>query len=101
MGPRSRDRGNDKQDAGRHAGIGASMGPRSRDRGNDQARACTRYVFKLQWGRDHVIAEIWLAYRALYAAPKLQWGRDHVIAEIPNVERLSGDVGGFNGAAIT
>ncbi len=60
----------------------ASMGPRSRDRGNVAETTYRRSLNPLQWGRDHVIAEI-LFFILLHRFRKeLQWGRDHVIAEI-------------------
>ena len=55
----------------------------------------------LQWGRDHVIAEL-NSRRAFATAPRwLQWGRDHVIAEFKTRELGHPGQGGFNGAAIT
>ena len=35
----------------------------------------------LQWGRDHVIAELIRVCRRAALGDQLQWGRDHVIAE--------------------
>ena len=55
----------------------------------------------LQWGRDHVIAELMELMTRLGVPKMLQWGRDHVIAELGTASVLSGDTGRFNGAAIT
>ncbi len=74
----------------------------------------------LQWGRDHVIAEIAPERTALASmGPRsrdrgnldlvcqegvtvlLQWGRDHVIAEMCVIDRQRSNLYRFNGAAIT
>src|SRR5436190_1958154 len=59
------------------------MGPRSRDRGNTvlAVQTCESGCW-LQWGRDHVIAEMFGITPIRFAAGRLQWGRDHVIAEM-------------------
>jgi len=36
----------------------------------------------LQWGRDHLIAEILIDYGDTSLLLTLQWGRDHLIAEM-------------------
>src|SRR5436853_325787 len=61
------------------------MGPRSRDRGN--LSACTSFAKprRLQWGRDHVIAEMFSTTMVVLTLRMLQWGRDHVIAEIASL----------------
>ena len=60
------------------------MGPRSRDRGNPWlAHPVIVDGFWLQWGRDHVIAEINDNGVTIPSIWSLQWGRDHVIAEMP------------------
>src|SRR5581483_1615380 len=107
MGPRSRDRGNGERlvnlapPLSRFNGAaitrsrkytksfpmsyfsGASMGPRSRDRGNPAIRCITRFLMdRLQWGRDHAIAEISRIPASRSVSRELQWGRDHAIAEI-------------------
>src|SRR5579884_546441 len=58
MGPRSRDRGNGALPARLLRQARASMGPRSRDRGNPDEGLSFTTSSSLQWGRDHVIAEI-------------------------------------------
>src|SRR5579875_2387086 len=59
MGPRSGDRGNISSSY-RHIGDSpASMGPRSGDRGNSYGHPQILSDFRLQWGRDLVIAEMW------------------------------------------
>ena len=88
-------------------GALASMGPRSFDRGSDAVPTTgVRRPFQLQWGRDHLIAEVTdLSRRSngLHHASmgprsfdrgskwsstpsplfnQLQWGRDHLIAEV-------------------
>ncbi len=98
MGPRSRDRGNHVADRGYRGAPNASMGPRSRDRGNPKYRSRVLGEFPLQWGRDHVIAEI--VGRGLplpLHLLRLQWGRDHVIAEM--VKALC-PAGGFLAASM-
>ena len=55
----------------------------------------------LQWGRDHVIAELGAMMAAAAVAVPLQWGRDHVIAELPTWGLSPCASGRFNGAAIT
>jgi len=55
----------------------------------------------LQWGRDHVIAEIRRDAWKLEHKSMLQWGRDHVIAEITRLFLILHPLSGFNGAAIT
>ena len=78
------------------------MGPRSRDRGITSAGVPTRENAKLQWGRDHVIAEFKRPVLMLpHSTHLLQWGRDHVIAELSCPERNRWALWGFNGAAIT
>ena len=59
-------------------------------------------LWPLQWGRDHVIAELWRVYRPLGGIYPLQWGRDHVIAEFCSQATDTSSAGSsFNGAAIT
>ena len=36
----------------------------------------------LQWGREHVLAEIPKTAARKHKGQKLQWGREHVLAEI-------------------
>jgi len=55
----------------------------------------------LQWGRDHLIAEIHSRLRKPAPCSVLQWGRDHLIAEItPGPVTGTGCTCSFNGAAI-
>ena len=56
---------------------------------------------RLQWGRDHVIAELGGHTRCLSSSLRLQWGRDHVIAELRPPAAPPRPAGCFNGAAIT
>jgi len=59
------------------------MGPRSSDRGNVIAALKRSELGQLQWGRDHLIAEIGRPSGcSALSTGKLQWGRDHLIAEI-------------------
>ena len=58
------------------------MGPRSRDRGIMRRRLKNPAFGELQWGRDHVIAELKTSGGSSAAISRLQWGRDHVIAEL-------------------
>ena len=45
-----------------------------------------RTAFKLQWGRDQLIAEFRQARRYSISGPWLQWGRDQLIAELSHHE---------------
>src|SRR5579875_1061619 len=126
MGPRSGDRGNISSSY-RHIGDSpASMGPRSGDRGNSYGHPQILSDFRLQWGRDLVIAEMWRKAAVILGSqcvssmgprsgdrgnsaksalkkshPELQWGRDLVIAEItPMIAVSTATTEGFNGAAI-
>jgi len=59
-------------------------------------------VSTLQWGRDHLIAEITTVQGAPRPFRTLQWGRDHLIAEM-TWRAFSGfraRLTSFNGAAI-
>jgi len=103
------------------------MGPRSSDRGNPDLRKQGGVgLLALQWGRDHLIAEISAQYAlsglrvAASMGPRssdrgncplaslwysrhsrLQWGRDHLIAEIRCRNNSFGAaIPRFNGAAI-
>src|SRR5258708_25316622 len=58
------------------------MGPRSADRGNAGTGDVDLDKYKLQWGRDQLIAEIPGAAGTRAPSPQLQWGRDQLIAEI-------------------
>ena len=77
------------------------MGPRSRDRGIGHGRQHYHPAAGLQWGRDHVIAELMARSRIERITRKLQWGRDHVIAEFKREMQRKRALKGFNGAAIT
>ncbi len=58
------------------------MGPRSIDRGKVASRSPDFMgSFRLQWGRDQLIAESKELKTKKYAAVELQWGRDQLIAE--------------------
>jgi len=61
---------------------GASMGPRSSDRGNTGQGRHAETATGLQWGRDHLIAEMEKPQAKKTPQGELQWGRDHLIAEI-------------------
>jgi len=67
------------------------MGPRSSDRGN-ALKECgaTRLLELLQWGRDHLIAEMIRLDVVAGGQRWLQWGRDHLIAEIRRCRSLHG-----------
>jgi len=66
------------------------MGPRSSDRGNLRlAEECLSNAGVLQWGRDHLIAEMGVLARDFLEGRRLQWGRDHLIAEIRDSSRES------------
>src|SRR5260370_800289 len=58
------------------------MGPRSADRGNAGTGDVDLDKYKLQWGRDQLIAEITRLSYAPTPSKRLQWGRDQLIAEI-------------------
>src|SRR5271157_1656216 len=58
------------------------MGPRSRERGNDRIVSLVAGLVELQWGRAHVSAEITSSGEATSFWTRLQWGRAHVSAEI-------------------
>src|ERR1700729_669527 len=58
------------------------MEPRSRDRGNTSILDSGTDNIRLQWSRDHVIAEMFLSPPQTPPSCPLQWSRDHVIAEI-------------------
>jgi hypothetical protein len=55
---------------------------------------------KLQWSRDHVIAESCSIASVACAVTMLQWSRDHVIAESHHLASAGVGLAGFNGAAI-
>ena len=125
MGPRACARGNAKLGMRCVSIRAASMGPRACARGNgpvSTARIGRREW--LQWGREHVLAEITNArccccqeirfngaasmcsrksvrpLDARHARQRLQWGREHVLAEM--ARRRRADLlfsSGFNGAA--
>ena len=59
MGPRSRDRGIFGVQHALSVDLLASMGPRSRDRGIAATAFLPHVLWWLQWGRDHVIAELY------------------------------------------
>ena len=60
-----------------------------------------RAALLLQWGRDHVIAELKHPIPPVVQAHfLLQWGRDHVIAELTIFMAVRRGFGSFNGAAI-
>src|SRR5579884_1221834 len=82
MGPRSNDRGNSSVWRAAGGSRIASMGPRSNDRGNEIWKKSVVPAWKLQWGRDQMIAEICKPLSALHSVFPLQWGRDQMIAEI-------------------
>jgi len=103
MGPRSSDRGNMQQRSVEQLRSSiASMGPRSSDRGNVNAQHGYLHVREgLQWGRDHLIAEMKRDSEVYAARIKLQWGRDHLIAEIWPASSMRFMLSQcFNGAAI-
>src|ERR1019366_7185359 len=81
MGPRSIDRGIDLLNQIITALKEASMGPRSIDRGIGWDYATYWPFDVLQWGRDQLIAESFLASPKRSLPRMLQWGRDQLIAE--------------------
>src|SRR2546423_162269 len=58
------------------------MEPRSFDRGNSIRRCEPRCSERLQWSRDHLIAEMVVGAAEFSNVAVLQWSRDHLIAEI-------------------
>src|SRR5579875_1564647 len=102
MGPRSGDRGNISSSY-RHIGDSpASMGPRSGDRGNSYGHPQILSDFRLQWGRDLVIAEMWNT--PLPAPLHIRASMGPRSGDRGNVAKSCGHTGvaacGFNGAAI-
>ena len=81
MGPRSFDRGKQKDVVGVDGVNTASMGPRSFDRGKDVIPLGAAIPDGLQWGRDLSIAERILGVGLRHTDHRLQWGRDLSIAE--------------------
>ena len=55
---------------------------------------------ELQWGRDPLIAEIWIAHEKTFSQAMLQWGRDPLIAEMAKHPAKRWVRQCFNGAAI-
>ena len=99
MGPRPFDRGNWKETFPADAEKSASMGPRPFDRGNALERMKKALLEKLQWGRDHSIAETESSQVLIQFPDGLQWGRDHSIAET-RYDNTNGEKKRcFNGAA--
>ncbi len=58
------------------------MGPRPYGRGNKLNGDEVDRVVKLQWGRDHMVAEMSLNKAMTAGKISLQWGRDHMVAEM-------------------
>ena len=79
------------------------MGPRPIGRGNTSISRPIRFRFwKLQWGRDQLVAETTGTIDGEMHANLLQWGRDQLVAEtrgMGRISRQSGCTPCFNGAA--
>ena len=82
MGPQLYRCGNAEQDALHTDDMAASMGPQLYRCGNPAANKNNAVrIYKLQWGRNFIVAEIDADIIDLYAATMLQWDRNFIVAE--------------------